>query len=405
LGSLSPLQEASTRPGGSFPPMGAGSEGPVAGGAGGRQILELCFSVTDTGIGIPQEAIGRLFRSFTQVDTSTTRRFGGTGLGLAISRRLTELMGGSMWVQSEVGKGSTFSFTIRVEFVPARPRPYLAGPKLHLSDRRMLIVDDNATNRRILATVVGGWGMTSRAARSAHEALEWLRAGEQFDVGILDMQMPEMDGVMLAQEIRKLPENERLPLVLLSSLGQREVTSEKKLFAAALTKPVKPSMLFDALAGLFTEAAASVVAPTRIKPRSSGDPQASAMRVLLAEDNVVNQKVALHLLAALGYRADLAGNGLEVLEALKRQPYDVVLMDVQMPEMDGLEATRRIVQEQPDPAKRPWIVALTANAIQGDREICLAAGMDDYISKPIRKDELSDALRRVPMDRAIEPGG
>jgi CheY-like chemotaxis protein len=182
------------------------------------------------------------------------------------------------------------------------------------------------------------------------------------------------------------------------------VTSEKKLFAAALTKPVKPSQLFDVLAGMFTEAAPPVVAPTRIKPRPAGDKLASSMRVLLAEDNVVNQKVALHLLAAIGFRADLAGNGLEVLEALKRQPYDVVLMDVQMPEMDGLEAARRILAEQPDPAKRPWIIAITANAIQGDREICLAAGMDDYISKPIRKEELSSALGRVPLDKTIEPG-
>jgi CheY-like chemotaxis protein len=364
-------------------------------------MVELLFSIADTGIGIPQEAIGRLFHSFTQVDVSTTRRFGGTGLGLAISRRLVDLMGGAMSVQSVEGKGSVFSFFIQAEFVPVRPRPFLAGPKLHLSGRRMLIVDDNATNRRILTTLVSGWAMVPRAAQSAPEALEWLRAGEVFDVAVLDMQMPEMDGVMLAREIRRMPGREKLPLVLLSSLGQREVTSEKNLFNAALTKPVKPSQLFDLIAGTFKEAdaaasaAAPVPAPVRVKPTTAVEKSGSSVRVLLAEDNAVNQKVATHMLAAIGLRPDIAANGLEVIEALGRQTYDVILMDVQMPEMDGLEATRRIVAGQPDPAERPWIIALTANAVQGDRELCLAAGMDDYISKPIKKEQLTAALGRV----------
>ncbi len=402
-GSLPPLG-GSAGAVGTIPPMVAvSSQTPVA--TGPRQFVELLFSVSDTGIGIPQEAMGRLFRSFTQVDTSTTRRFGGTGLGLAISRRLAELMGGTMWVRSELGKGSTFSFSIRVEYVPARPRPYLAGPKLHLSDRRMLIVDDNATNRRILSTVVGGWGMTSRAARSAREALGWIRGGEHFDVGILDMQMPEMDGVMLAREIRATGGTEELPLVLLSSLGQREVTSSKDLFSAALTKPVKPSQLFDVLANIFTEAEPRAAAPAPVMPRPPGEKPGTTLRLLLAEDNIVNQKVALHLLAALGHRADVAANGLEVLDALERQPYDVILMDVQMPELDGLETTRRVVGAQPDRSKRPWIIALTANAVQGDREICLEAGMDDYISKPIRKQELADALKRIPPERTAHARG
>ena len=388
--SLSPLSEAPGAP--------AGSRSQWT-GESGRQGIELLFSVTDTGIGIPPDALDRLFRSFTQVDTSTTRRFGGTGLGLAISRRLVELMGGSMWVQSEVGKGSTFSFTIHTEFVPASRRPFLAGPKLHLGDRRMLVVDDNATNRRILAAIVTGWGMLPRAARSADEALDWLRAGEAYDVAVLDMHMPDKDGLMLAKEIKHLPSGTNLPLVLLSSLGIRDITAEKELFAAALTKPVKPSMLFDVLAGIFKEAAPPV-APTRVRPPPVATAAESSLRVLLAEDNLVNQKVALHMLAVLGYRADVAANGLEVLEALERQPYDVILMDVQMPEMDGLEATRRIVALQPDRSKRPWIVALTANAVQGDREICLEAGMDDYISKPIKKEELAEAMKRVEQIRA-----
>jgi PAS domain S-box-containing protein len=360
---------------------------------GPRQPVELLFSVTDTGIGIPQEAMNRLFHSFSQVDASTTRRFGGTGLGLAISWRLAELMGGTMWVQSEPGKGSIFSFTIRTEAIQTRPRPFLAGPKLHLSDRHMLIVDDNATNRRILATIVTGWGMTPRAAHSASEALDWLRAGELFDVGVLDMQMPEMDGVMLAREIRRLPGESKLPLVLLSSLGSRDMMAEKELFAASLTKPVKPSQLFNVLAGIFKDIEPPSI--TKIRPPPVVVATAKTVRVLLAEDNLVNQKVALHMLAALGYRADLAANGLEVIEALERQAYDVILMDVQMPEMDGLEAARRIVARQPDRTKRPWIIALTANAVEGDRDICLAAGMDDYISKPIKKEELAAAMGRV----------
>jgi PAS domain S-box-containing protein len=367
------------------------------GRTGEGQMVELLFSVSDTGIGIPQEAIGRLFHSFSQVDVSTTRRFGGTGLGLAISRRLADLMGGGMSVQSVEGKGSTFSFTIKAEYVPVKPRPFLAGPKLHLSGQHMLIVDDNATNRRILTTLVAGWGMVPRAAESGAQALEWLKAGEVFNVAVLDMQMPDMDGVMLAREIRRLPGGDKLPLMLLSSLGQREVTSEKNLFNAALTKPVKPSHLFDLLAGTFKDPGLDVPAPApvRVLPQPVAERSASSVRILLAEDNIVNQKVAMHMLAAMGLRPDIAANGLEVLESLRRQKYDIILMDVQMPEMDGLEAARRVVAGEPDPAKRPWIIALTANAVQGDREACLAAGMNDYISKPIKKEQLGEAIGRA----------
>ena len=400
-GSVAPVASAPTERADSQPPFQAAGERP----AETNQIVELLFSVTDTGIGIPQEAIGRLFHSFSQVDVSTTRRFGGTGLGLAISRRLVDLMGGAMAVQSVEGKGSTFSFSIKAEFVPVRPRPFLAGPKLHLSGRRMLIVDDNATNRRILTTLVTSWGMVPRAAQLAAEALDWLRAGEAFDVAVLDMQMPEMDGVMLAREIRRLPGGDKLPLILLSSLGQREVTSEKNLFNAALTKPVKPSQLFDLIAGTFKEAAAAAAAaaaaPVKVVPTAPVEKTGQSLRLLLAEDNLVNQKVATLMLAALGFRPDIAANGLEVLEAVRRQTYDVILMDVQMPEMDGLEATRRVVAGQPNPALRPWIIALTANAVQGDRELCLAAGMNDYISKPIKKEQLAGALGRI---RQAPPG-
>jgi PAS domain S-box-containing protein len=355
--------------------------------------LELVFSVTDTGIGIPPEGIARLFQSFSQVDASTTRKFGGTGLGLVISRRLAEIMGGRMWVESEVGRGSTFSFSIRAQTVASKPRLYTGGPKASVAGRRLLAVDDNATSRRILSDLARNWGMTPLAVETPAEALALLRAGEHFDAAILDMQMPGMDGLMLAAEMRRLRSREELPLVLLSSLGRQD--DPAGLFAANLTKPVKPSQLLDALAQLFWSGREQAVARAGSATPFAAPMNARAEQILLAEDNAVNQKVAVHLLRNLGFRADVVANGLEVLEAVRRQPYDIILLDVQMPEMDGLEAARRLVQTRPDPRDRPWIIALTANAMQGDREACLAAGMDDYISKPIKSPELLAALERA----------
>jgi PAS domain S-box-containing protein len=356
------------------------------------ETVELTFSVKDTGIGIPAEAIGRLFQSFSQVDASTTRRFGGTGLGLAISKRLAELMGGRMWVESEVGQGSTFSFTIRAGVVPSKPRVYTGGTKATLQGRRLLIVDDNATNRRILSDLARKWDMTPVAFEHPADALAQLRRRENYDVAILDMQMPGMDGSMLAAEIRQLRTPAELPLVLLSSLGRREDTAH--LFAANLTKPVKPSQLYDVLAKLFWRSG-DPATEKEAAPAVAGPDACFMDRILLAEDNAVNQKVALSMLQKLGFRADVAANGLEVIAAVERQPYDVILMDVQMPEMDGLEASRRLGELRPDPGKRPWIIALTANAMQGDREMCLAAGMDDYISKPIKRADLLAAIERA----------
>jgi PAS domain S-box-containing protein len=357
--------------------------------------VELRFNVTDTGIGIPPEAMGRLFQSFSQVDASTTRRFGGTGLGLVISKRLAELMGGAMWVESELGRGSTFSFTIRAEPVASKPRRYAGGSRPSVEDRRLLVVDDNATSRRILCDLARNWGMSPHAVARPADALALLRAGEKFDVGILDMQMPDMDGLMLAAEIRRLRPKEELPLVLLSSMGRQEDPAE--LFAASLTKPLKPSQLLDVFARLFWQGREAEVAKRTVVSLLPSAPTKAVhtVRLLLAEDNAVNQKVALHMLHNLGYRADLAGNGLEVLEAVRRQSYDIILLDVQMPEMDGLEAARQLRQMRPDAKDRPWIIALTANAMQGDREACLAAGMDDYISKPIKPPELKAALVRA----------
>jgi len=356
----------------------------------------LHFAVRDTGIGIPAERMDRLFQSFSQVDASTTRRYGGTGLGLAISKRLSEMMGGAMWAESVPGQGSTFHFTIHAKPATAPERAYLDEIQPALRGGRVLIVDDNATNRRILTRQTELWQMRPRAAASPREALDWLRQGDAFDMAILDMQMPEMDGLTLAREIRKLPgANAMLPLVMLTSLGRSEVKEDEDLFAAFLTKPIKPSSLFDALVSICTGRLTRVV--DREEREEVGfDAQMGQRRplhILLAEDNATNQKLALRLLARMGYRADVAANGLEALQALERQPYDVVLMDVQMPEMDGLEATRALRRTLPD-SRQPRVIAMTANAMQGDREMCLAAGMNDYVSKPIRIEELVAALSK-----------
>jgi len=364
----------------------------------------LHFAVRDTGIGIPPGRQNRLFQSFSQVDASTTRRFGGTGLGLAISRRLTELMGGRMWVESEgvPGQGSTFHFTIRAPVAPAlAPRPHLRSVQPQLEGKRVLIVDDNASNRHIVSRQVQAWGMLPQDTASPAEALSWVRRGDPFDVALLDRQMPEMDGITLATEIRRVRDASRLPIVILSSLGPREARWEGIELAAYLLKPVKSSQLYNALVGIWAEEAATVVGEP-VTSRFDGEMgKRHPLAILLAEDNANNQKLALLVLERLGYRADVAANGLEVLESLRRQPYDLVLMDVQMPEMDGLEATRAIVRESPE-TRRPRVVAMTANAMKEDRDECFAAGMDDFLTKPIRLEELVAALNRCQVRGAVE---
>ena len=355
----------------------------------------LHFAVRDTGVGIPPDRMDRLFQSFSQVDSSTTRRYGGTGLGLAISQRLTEMMGGTMWAESEGirGQGSTFHFTIEAQPASLPTRTELQAQSADLRGKRVLIVDDNATNRRVLTLQAQGWGMLARDTGSPGEALGWLRQGEAFDVALIDRQMPETDGVTLASEIRNL--GYKLPLVMVSSLGQREAGGEGAGFAAFLLKPIKPSQLYNALVGILAsgtraEAAKPAAAASQFDAEMG---RRHPLRILLAEDNAVNQKLALRLLDRLGYRADVAANGVEAIRAIERQPYDLIFMDVQMPEMDGLEATRAICARWPA-GGRPRIVAMTANALAEDREACLAAGMDDYLSKPIRVEELIAALSR-----------
>jgi CheY-like chemotaxis protein len=333
--------------------------------------------------------MAKLFQSFSQADSSTTRKYGGTGLGLVISKRLAELMGGRMWVESAgPGHGSSFHFTIaaRPAQLPAGSKREFIGEQAPLKGKRLLVVDDNATNRRILALQTTRWGMLADDTEAPEQALQMLQQAT-YDFAILDMHMPGMDGAELAARIRAA--GHTLPLVLFSSLGRREASDS--VFAATLAKPLRQSQLFDTLVSLLAHDAAPRQ-PTVVKPRIDAQMAArQPLRILLAEDNVVNQKLALRLLQQMGYRADLASNGIEAIESVERQPYDVVLMDVQMPEMDGLDATRAICARLPK-GERPRIIAMTANAMQGDREMCIAAGMDDYLTKPIRVDRLVEAL-------------
>ena len=344
---------------------------------------EIYFAVKDTGIGIPADRMDRLFKSFSQVDSSTTRLFGGTGLGLAICKQLVELMGGEIGVESEQGKGSTFHFTVVGREVSA---PKTRQVRAELKGKRVLAVDDQPINCKILTRQLESQGMVISTAMSGPEALQRLASGEQFDIGILDMQMPDMNGVELATRIHGIDQLKTMPLVMLTSMGKRDI--ETKDFAGFLHKPVKSAQLVNMVAKVL-----GGNAPQEDPPKQSGDvelAQQYPLRILLAEDNVVNQKVASRVLGKLGYRPDVVSNGKEALEAVVRQVYDLVLMDVQMPEMDGIEATVRITERLGD--ERPWIIALTANALQGDRERYLGVGMNDYLSKPIRVEALTKAL-------------
>jgi signal transduction histidine kinase/CheY-like chemotaxis protein len=343
---------------------------------------ELNFQVRDTGIGIPADRVDRLFQSFTQVDASTSRRYGGTGLGLAISKRLAEIMGGRIFVESEVGTGSTFHLVILAKTIEEQSQ---TAPVIEsgLTDIRILIADENATNRLILVKSLQRHGATVEVVDSGAQALQLL-AGAPFHLAILGT-----DGVRLAQQIRGIPAARDLPLIRLSGVTAPLAEAQKNLFAAFLSQPIKPARLMEAV---------SIAIGGQITPRqtvqSEFDNQLARripLRILVAEDNPVNQKLAVRLLDKMGYRADVANNGLEALDALQRRSYDVVLMDIHMPDMDGLETTRRIRQQFDG---GPRIIAVTADSSQGDREKCIAAGMDDYVSKPIQISLLQAALER-----------
>jgi signal transduction histidine kinase/CheY-like chemotaxis protein/HPt (histidine-containing phosphotransfer) domain-containing protein len=350
---------------------------------------EIEFAVRDTGIGIPAERRDRLFKAFSQVDPSTTRSFGGTGLGLVIAKRLAEMMGGRVWVESEPGRGSTFCFTI-VGGISTLPQAAddLPDPQL-LRGRRVLVVDDNAANRQLLRANAEAWGMRVMDTDSSLEALGWIRAGELFDVGLIDYMLPELDGPALATAIHR---HSALPLVLLTSSGMRGKSGE---FAMVLNKPVRRAALLDALQTVFGGGRSE---PTLGELAAEPLESFASLRVLLAEDNPVNQKVAMLMLESLGCRADFADDGAVAVHAAQLKDYDLILMDVQMPIMDGLEATRRI-REQRGPGHQPRIVAITAGAFERDRDECIAAGMDDYATKPIQRERLLELLREAMATR------
>jgi len=377
--------------------------------------VKVRFEVRDTGIGIPADRIGLLFTAFQQMDASTTRRFGGTGLGLAIAKRLAERMGGEIGVSSVKGRGSTFWFTAVLGRQPDRPPREVDSPA-SLRGVRILVVDDNAMNRLILSEQLASWGARHREAESAAQALAWLRAAraenDPYRIVVTDMQMPDMDGESLGAAIKADPALGDTILVMLSSFGKRGDARRLKDrgFSAFLTKPVKQSQLYDCLATVLGggTAAPEVPAPPLVTRHSLNENRRRAIRILLAEDNLTNQQVALGILGHLGFKADTAATGLEALQALRTVPYDIVLMDIQMPEMDGFEATRAI-RSGKSGALNPKvpIVAMTAHAMKGDRERCLEAGMDDYLSKPIVPQALAEALDKwlgeAPSRPAADP--
>jgi len=358
-------------------------------------LFEIEFSVRDTGIGIPKDKISKLFKAFSQVDSSTTRLYGGTGLGLVISKRIAEMMGGTMRVDSTEGKGSTFYFSIKSEAAPSLTKVYSKDFARHLKGKSVLVVDDNFNNRRILDLQLKSWGMIATTVEFPLDALKILERNETFDLAILDYQMPQMDGITLARAIRDIEKNITMPIIILTSLGRKEEESTLRELNISkyLYKPTKQTILFESILSIF---GLLQFLEVKKEPRHELDSTLGSkhpFKILLAEDNLVNQKVAVKIFEKLGYRIDLAGNGLEVLEAIESISYDVIFMDVHMPEMDGLDASRQINKKYGQ-ENRPKIIAMTANAMQGDREECLAAGMDDYISKPVRLEALQEILEK-----------
>ncbi len=378
---------------------------------------QLVINIRDTGEGIPSDRVNRLFKPFSQVDSSTTRKYGGTGLGLAISRNLAHLLGGDIHLAASSPAGSCFCFTLAAHpadapadaaFGPVAPQPAVA-----LEGRRALVVDDNEANRRILTSLLQRWGISCLGFEHPAAAIEYTRTHGDFDLAVLDMMMPDMNGVELAARLHQLPGRENLPLILLSSISREDLRAFKPMdhFTVVLTKPLRQAQLLEALNKTMADAGqVSAPAPAPVEtPRSVPqlDPtlgKLAPLRILVAEDNAVNQKLIAGLLRRLGYQPQIVGNGLACLEALRRDVYDLVLMDCQMPEMDGYEATGRIRRGEAGPHHRDLrIIALTAAAMAGDRERCLAAGMTDYLTKPIQAPEIIRVIMATPAGAPSAP--
>ena len=376
----------------------------------------LLFEVKDTGMGIPKDRMDRLFKSFSQVDASTTRKYGGTGLGLMISKQLTELMGGEIGVESEEGKGSTFWFTVVLGKQAESDVKDIVAPE-DIKRKNILIVDDHAVNRLVFRGYLESWGCRFDEAENGDRALSKLREaanrGDPFHIALLDMQMPGMTGETLGGKIKSDPDLSKTRLVMVTSMGQRGDAERLKRtgFAAFLTKPVKKSLMFDCLGivlGLKDSPSKADLSPivtsfTVEEMRAGEETTGRKLRILLAEDNIVNQKVAEIMLKKMGHSVVIANNGREAVTAYENQEFDLVLMDGQMPVMDGMEATGAIrnaeeqsaIRNPQSPINRIPIIAVTANAMKGDRENFLAAGMDDYLAKPIKRKTLEEVIGRV----------
>ena len=360
--------------------------------------LSLHFAVSDSGIGVTPDRLARLFRPFTQADVSTSRKYGGTGLGLAISRRLVELMGGKMWAESVPGAGSTFHFTATVTAQPEATPPAHAARLPGLDGLKILILNENPTGRSQYLKLCQTWGMLPEAVETPAQAMELLRQGAEFDLALIDMPQQGVDGSAMMMEIRKIPSASMMPMVLLAPLGKKKTGNDttRLMFANTVQKPVKPAQLCLALerAVLNPQLCQRPVEPPKVESLLA---ERLPLHILVVDDNTINQRVAVRILQQLGYQPEVAGNGREALDALDGKPFDLILMDVMMPEMDGMEATRVLRKRQKNPAYKNYqsrivIVAVTAHAMQGDREKCIASGMDDYLSKPVRPKDVRDKI-------------
>ncbi|EIJ42987.1 signal transduction histidine kinase [Beggiatoa alba B18LD] len=354
------------------------------------------FAIKDSGIGIPESRLHRLFQPFTQIDSSTTRKHGGTGLGLTISKSLSLLMGGNVWVESQENVGSTFHFTLQVQPARENPYPYLTTTQPALMGKTLVICSQYPSNCSVIRKQAHAWGMETIEITESKQFNELLKNKTEWHAVVLDVHLPNEDEISRLLKLSHIYQRSAFPIIVLATAY---LPSKEGQSYSTLTKPLKPARLYSLLLQALLPKEDNTVITIHQSTKTVPIPQVvqsfSHLRTLLAEDNITNQKVATLMLKKLGCEVDIANNGIEVLTYLKKQHYDVVFMDVQMPEMDGLTATKHIVSTFSE-AERPWIIAMTANAMQGDREMCIAVGMNDYISKPIRKETLEAVLQNVP---------